>query len=450
MATTRKKDENVLEDGNPRLKQRILKNGRKSLFLEYYLGRLQKPRLNEAGEQMYYESGDMMGKPMFVVKHIRKQEDLKLYLVAKPRTPEEREQNRQTLELAKKIRREREDEKAQGERGYSLKVNKYSNLFDFFSEYYNKYSRTDKRNILLALNRFKSFIREKHPEQVVRKPAKEIESINEAWALKHKGVYGKHEINPNEYYDFYLKPGQFTETLVSDFISYLKDNSKGSGASTAYGRFRKVVARAHKEGIIKNNPCATIKSPSKETEFEKDTLTAEEIRQLIKTHYEGENTTIRRAFIVSLFCGVRWCDVKELRYSNIDYSRNNLTFEQAKTRGHSKHSRVTIPLRADVLQNIGTPEEYGKTPNDLIFNLPSHTMCNKAIKHWAKRAGIQKHITWHCARHSFATNILTSGANIKVVADLLGHSGLNYVQVYVRAIDEAKALAVASLPEIGE
>ena len=85
---------------------------------------------------------------------------------------------------------------------------------------------------------------------------------------------------------------------------------------------------------------------------------------------------------------------------------------------------------------------------DLIFNLPSHTMCLKALKHWTTRAGIEKHITWHCGRHSFATQILNNGANVKVVATLLGHSGLRYIEKYTRALDEAKVHAVDSLPSI--
>ena len=75
-------------------------------------------------------------------------------------------------------------------------------------------------------------------------------------------------------------------------------------------------------------------------------------------------------------------------------------------------------------------------------------MCLKTLRRWTKRAGIDKHITWHCARHSFATNILNNGANIVVVANLLGHAGLKYVGKYVRALDEAKKAAVNSLPEI--
>ncbi len=65
-------------------------------------------------------------------------------------------------------------------------------------------------------------------------------------------------------------------------------------------------------------------------------------------------------------------------------------------------------------------------------------MCLKSLKHWVKLAGIQKHITWHCARHSFAVNILNNGAIIKTVASLLGHSGLQHTEKYTRAVDELK------------
>ncbi|WP_289225901.1 tyrosine-type recombinase/integrase, partial [Bacteroides acidifaciens] len=85
---------------------------------------------------------------------------------------------------------------------------------------------------------------------------------------------------------------------------------------------------------------------------------------------------------------------------------------------------------------------------DLIFPLPSHTMCLKALRHWVSRAGIDKHITWHCARHSFAVNILNNGANIKTVASLLGHSGLKHTEKYTRAVDSLKQEAINSLPEL--
>ena len=72
-------------------------------------------------------------------------------------------------------------------------------------------------------------------------------------------------------------------------------------------------------------------------------------------------------------------------------------------------------------------------------------MCLKALRHWVENAGIDKHITWHCARHSFAVNILNEGANIKTVSSLLGHSGIAETEKYTRAVDSLKREAIESL-----
>lgn len=93
---------------------------------------------------------------------------------------------------------------------------------------------------------------------------------------------------------------------------------------------------------------------------------------------------------------------------------------------------------------IGEPTK-SQTKDSLIFPLPSYEMCLKALKRWVKRAGINKHISWHCARHSFAVNILNNGANIKTVASLLGHSGLKHTEKYTRAVDSLKQEAINSL-----
>ncbi len=75
-------------------------------------------------------------------------------------------------------------------------------------------------------------------------------------------------------------------------------------------------------------------------------------------------------------------------------------------------------------------------------------MCLKALRHWVARAGIEKHITWHCARHSCGTNLLSNGANIKTVASILGHSGLAHTEKYTRAVDSLKQAAIDSMPPL--
>jgi integrase len=174
--------------------------------------------------------------------------------------------------------------------------------------------------------------------------------------------------------------------------------------------------------------------------LKKDILSEEELQRLINTHYDEQNINIRNAFIFCCFTGMRMCDVKRLTFGDIDYSNKRTIFEQNKTKGHSSASGVDVPLSTDLLELIGNGNR-----DDLIFNLPSHTMCNKALRHWVARAGIDKHITWHCARHSFGTNILNNGANIKTLASLMGHSSLQHTEKYVRAVDSLKRDAVEKL-----
>jgi site-specific recombinase XerD len=67
---------------------------------------------------------------------------------------------------------------------------------------------------------------------------------------------------------------------------------------------------------------------------------------------------------------------------------------------------------------------------------------------WATRAGIQKHIGWHTARHTFAVISLESGADIYTVSKLLGHTNIRTTQIYAKATDKMKRDAVNALPAI--
>ena len=208
-----------------------------------------------------------------------------------------------------------------------------------------------------------------------------------------------------------------------------------------------VIKYAVEHDVMLKNPCTGVVIKVDDQILRKDVLSLDEEQALINTHYDGENPNIRRAFIMCLYCGLRFCDVKSLAFSNVDYSNRLLKFEQNKTRGHSANSGVVIPLNDGLLRLIGEPTN-DQTKDSPIFPLPSYEMCLKALKRWVKRAGIEKHISWHCARHSFAVNILNNGANIKTVASLLGHSGLKHTEKYTRAIDKLKEDAINSLPQI--
>lgn len=337
----------------------------------------------------------------------RTYEFLKLYVNKKARTVLERETNRQIYELAEKIRTDKESDLNHQRFGQIAPSTKKINFLDYYQTYIDKYTKADIRMIKASFERFKDFLIEFYP------------------ALKN-----------------HIRPDQIDKDMIISFVDYLESKSTGEGALTFYKRFKKVIKYAVEHNVISKNPCAGVVCKVDENQLTKDILSVDEMKKLIATKYPEQNPNTRRAFIFTLYTGIRFCDIIELKYSNVDYSNKILKFNQAKTKGKSSTSWVNIPLNDNLFSLIGEKPEK----DTFIFPLPSQSMCLKSLRHWVKKAGIDKHITWHCGRHSFAVNILNNGANIKTVASLLGHSGLKHTEKYTRAVDSLKEQAVNSLP----
>lgn len=391
---------------NPKLKQKVMSDGNFSLYLDYYLG-----RINVTDEV----TGEVKSKVQ------RKREFLHLTLLASPRTPIERETNKRTLELAQKIRFEREQEFKEGAFGYRLKKkNQEINFLDYFQSYIESYTKKDIRMIEIALHRFQDFLRD-------------------------TAEYKKYQKR--------ITPQQISREMIMAFTEYLQSRSVGEGARGIFARFKKVYKscgvkyKFNYQEPFTDVDGKTISIKVDENQLRKEILSVEEMQQLASTHYDNENPNIRRAFLFCLYTGLRFCDVKDLTFANVDFANRLLKFEQNKTKGHSANSGVVIPLDETHFKLIGEPSQPDNRA-EVIFPLPSYEMCLKALKRWVKRAGINKHISWHCARHSFAVAILNDGANIKTVASLLGHSGLRHTEKYTRAVDSLKQQAIDSLPAL--
>ena len=395
---------------NPKVGAKLLSDGRVSLFLDYYFGYT----------MVYSESQDKM-----VPKKQKRRESLNLYLYSNPRTPQQRQENKETLALADKIRRDKANAIEDEDKKEALKKKKVSiNFLVFFQEYLDAYTKKDVRMIQIALQRFKDFLRDT-PEYNI--------------------------------YEQKIKPEQITSEMVEAFTEYLQSRSVGEGAKSIYQRFKKVYkACAIKCNINYQRPFVNEEGKSititiDEDAIVKDFLSPEEERQLMATHYTGENPEIRNAFIFCLYTGMRFCDVRDLTFGNIDFANRLLTYEQNKTKGHSKHSSVTLPVSDALLELMGEQPE-ARDKGELVFTLPSHTMCLKALRRWTKRAGIDKHITWHCARHSFGTNMAATAAqkgfSVRVVQEMMGHSSLKYTERYTRVVDEQKKAAMAELSKM--
>lgn len=399
---------------NPKLLQAELSDGRASLYLEYYLGRSETPVLDENCNQVLYTDGAMAGRPKFKVKHARKRENLNLYIWVHPRSTQERLQNKNTLALAEKIRFEREQEFLMHREGYRLKKDRNINFLQYFQNFLDSYTKADQPSMKTALTKFKRF----------------LESSSKYDIFKQ-----------------YIRADQITKSMMMDFAEYLKANGKGEGPAATFHRFKKILRIAMEDELIRKNPCDGIVLLRGENVLKKEILLPDEINQLLSTPCRFAFPDIARAFALSLFTGIRFCDVKNLKYSNIDYTAKTLKFQQSKTKDRSNNSWVIIPLNEHLLTLIGQPADEANR-EELLFLLPSYPSCHDSLLRWVQTAGIKKHISWHCARHSFAVNILNGGANIKTVASLLGHSGIKHTEKYTRAIDSLRQDAINSLGNI--
>lgn len=349
---------------------------------------------------------------MIEYKPNRLRKSLNLSVLSKPKNEKERRQNKETLRLAEEMRRQEELQLSTVTVIDKADLSTSIDFYDYYQDYVDSYYKKDKRHVTRALKLFRDFL----------------------------GTCNKYRC-----YTKRLPFESISRQMIEGYVAFLISRFKGEGPHSTYARFKKVFRCAALDGVITRNPCQAVTIPSYLGQLTKDTLTLDELKTLMATHYKGENDEIKRAFLFCAFTGMRGCDVRALTYKNISFTDNILQFKQRKTENSSPNSVVTQPLTAFHLELIGPPSA---DRDALVFNLPSDTTCNAHLKLWVAEAKISKHITWHCARHSFGTNLCENNANSFTVKELMGLSSMKYTTVYVHVRDKAKKEAMESLSGI--
>lgn len=217
---------------------------------------------------------------------------------------------------------------------------------------------------------------------------------------------------------------------------------KPLSAFTINARFELLTAvlnAAVREGIMAVNPISKIEKTEKtrRPESTRTFLTIDEVKKLIETPAERDD--IKRAFLFSCFCGLRWSDVKQLTWADIEENNGryyaNIIMQKTK-------EPLYLPLGQQALSFL--PEhKNGDNMHTPIFNdIRFNSVTNKHLKKWCESAAINKTVTFHVARHTFATTSLTLGADLYTTSKLLGHTNISITQVYAKIVNEKKNEAV--------
>lgn len=253
-------------------------------------------------------------------------------------------------------------------------------------------------------------------------------SGNWSSVLKHLKEFAKGDVTFAELDNKWLE--KFKEYLQKDARTR---SQKKLSQNSCYSYFNKVKAalrQAQKDEIIVKNPADQVKS-FKQAEPQREFLSLEELQLVAKT--DCEIPILKDAFLFSALTGLRWSDIEKLTWSEVNHAKelgHYIRFRQKKTKGAE-----TIPISDQVRSLMG---EEGEASEKVFQGLKYSAWNNLKLKQWMLKAGISKTITFHCARHTYATLQYITGTDALTISKLLGHRELKTTLIYINAVDEKK------------
>ena len=236
--------------------------------------------------------------------------------------------------------------------------------------------------------------------------------------------------------------------FIVSFLDYLdRCGMMGSSRTMFLLLLSTILNRAVKAGLIDRNP---VKLLSKEDRPENDSrereyLTLDEVRKIEAV--VGDDPFLQRAafpFLFSCFTGLRYSDVSNLQWGNIVNSADGgyeIHIKQQKTR-----STVVVPLTDNAMRFM--PSGRGAASDYVFPDLLQNQHSNVRLRQIAEQAGIDKYISFHVARHTYATMLLTYGADLYTVSKLLGHTDISTTQIYAKLVDSKRRDAVDLIPAL--
>ncbi len=370
------------------LRHRTLPSGNQSLYLEFY----------EKGGKRRYES-------------------LNLYLIPE-KDENDRRVNENTLKHALKLKSERvlgiEHPQETGEKKLPSKA--FSDFMDEYQIYLRDIKRASdsyQKMNRSTINIVKSYLTS------IRRPRILLSKVDKRFYLNLLA---------------YVRD-TYKNTKSPDNPKELSGNTKLVFQTT----LNTMLNYAVKKGLLLRNPFYEIEVKEKFGKVPSDRtfLTIEEVNSMAKVTTRSSGT--KQTFMFCCFTGLRHGDMAALRWKDIRKTdEGEVIFVPSMQK--TKHP-VIVPLGKQAKSWM--PERPKDADDQLVFpNAPKLGATNRALKNMAKRAGINKLVTFHTSRHTFATMTLTAGTDIYTTSKLLGHTSVHTTEIYTDVVMEKKADAV--------
>jgi integrase len=330
-----------------------------------------------------------------------RREFLGLYIYEKTRTPFETQHNKKAKAFAESIKNDRFLEIQNGKYGFQNDTKRKTSFLDFFKK--------------MADKRYTS------------------EGNYGNWLASYRYLC--------DYFEHGLTMGEISEERLEDFRDYILSlNLAQNTKHTYYNKVQAAIKEAHKKGFLPENYCHKVDNIKAE-ETKREFVTLDELKILAKT--ECDKPIMKTAFLFSALTGLRFSDIEKLKWEDIqgnDEKGYFIRYRQKKTKGQE-----TLDIPKSAYELLDEP----KAPELKVFkDLKYSAWNNLKLKEWVMMAGIRKKITFHCARHSFATIQLDLGTDIYTVQKLLGHKELKTTQIYAKVMDKNKKKAMNKLDDL--
>lgn len=327
-----------------------------------------------------------------------RREYLGIYLVKNPRTMIERDSNKEKLAFAEGIRAQREIAILTGKHGF---IDKTVGKMDFTAYFKDQLATRDRKY----------------------KPVYDHLTHFTGGTIKVEDVTVEF---CNRFRDHLLN---------TNMISRPEQPLSHNTAVAYWSMFRSILAQAVKEHIIQEDINKELE-PLEHHATQRGYLTLEELRRLAAT--PCPNRTLHDASIFSCLTGLRISDIRNLRWENFQTYPDGGRCIQITTQKTKTVSN--IPISEDAYHICGTPAASGN-----VFPGLSNYVVTEQLQKWLKSAGITKHITFHCFRHTNATILLNEGVDIYTVSKMLTHSSVSTTQIYAKVLDKSKRQAAETI-----